>query len=783
LQTVAKFHAASIEEGVSKVTTLPEARSIDTARFVELNIGGMTCAACANTIERKLNGLDGIDASVNFATERALVSGIDEADAVRVIEAVKKAGYSASVRTDNDDAWTERAASVRISSLRRRLAVSALLAVPVCDFTILFALVPGLRFPGWEALCILLTVPIVTWGAWPFHRSTLRNLRHGSLSMDTLVSLGSVVAFGWAIYTMLFDPALRPGYWLGFGNTPIGADSIYLDVAAGMITFQLGGRYFETRARRRAGDVLNAIGNLAAKEVRVQDADGSEKIVPAASLRVGDLFVVLPGERLPADGTIFTGHSSLDTSAMTGEPIPVEVTPGDAVIGGTFNHTGRLLVRADSVGANTRLAQMAAIAEDAQRRKARVQTFADSVSSVFIPIVLVLAVVVAVIWFLVGVGPGQAIGNGIAVLIIACPCALGLATPTALMVGIGRGGQLGILVKGQDALEASGVIDTVVLDKTGTITTGLMALTDYVVLAGENEDGVLRQVAAVESGSEHSIGAAVHAELGGRFSRLPVVTEFHALPGLGARGIVHGREVVVASPRHVRDGGATIPLQLEDAIDRFESAGSTAVVAVLDGMPVAVLAVTDVIKPSAQAAIAELKKLGLRTVLLTGDAQRVADAVAAAIGVDEVIAGVLPDDKAGVIARLQSEGRRVAMVGDGINDSAALATANLGMAVVRGSDIALKSADIILVREDLRVIPDAVQLSRKSLRTIRGNLVWAFGYNIAAIPIAAFGLLNPLIAAAAMALSSVFVVTNSLRLRSFDPRSDDENQRGLVARE
>lgn len=419
---------------MSKMTTLPQPSTIDTARFVELNIGGMTCAACANTIERKLNRLDGIDASVNFATERALVSGIDETDADRAIEAVKKAGYSATVRTDDDDAWTERAASVRISSLRRRLAVSALLAVPVCDFTILFALVPSLRFPGWELLCILLTIPIVTWGAWPFHRSTLRNLRHGSLSMDTLVSLGSVVAFGWAIYTLLFDPALTPGYWLGFGNTPVGADAIYLDVAAGMITFQLGGRYFETRARRRAGDVLNAIGNLAAKEVRIQDADGSERIIPAAGLRVGDVFIVSPGERLPADGRIVSGHSSLDTSAMTGEPVPVEVTSGDAVIGGTFNHTGRLLVRADSVGANTRLAQMAAIAEDAQRRKAKVQTFADSVSSVFIPIVLLLAVIVTVIWLLVGVSPGQAIGNGIAVLIIACPCALGLATPTALMV-------------------------------------------------------------------------------------------------------------------------------------------------------------------------------------------------------------------------------------------------------------------------------------------------------------------------------------------------------------
>jgi Cu+-exporting ATPase len=400
-----------------------------TQELLELNIGGMTCAACANTIERRLNRLEGVDATVNFATERALVSGLTVAEADRAIQAVTKAGYSASVRTDADDAWTERAASVRISSLRRRLAVSALLTVPVCDFTILFALVPHLRFPGWELLCILLTIPVVTWGAWPFHRSTFRNLRHGSLSMDTLVSLGSIVAFGWAIYTMLFDPSLRPGYWLGFGATPTGADSIYLDVAAGMITFQLGGRYFETRARRRAGDVLNAIGSLAAREVRIEDADGALRIVPASALKVGDVFVVLPGERLPADGVVRSGTSSLDTSAMTGEAVPVEVAPGDSVLGGTFNHTGRLAIAARSVGANTRLAQMAAIAEDAQRRKAKVQTFADAVSSVFIPIVLGLAVVVTVIWLLIGVGTGQAIGNGIAVLIIACPCALGLATP------------------------------------------------------------------------------------------------------------------------------------------------------------------------------------------------------------------------------------------------------------------------------------------------------------------------------------------------------------------
>ena len=751
-----------------------------TQELLELNIGGMTCAACANTIERRLNRLEGVDATVNFATERALVSGLTVAEADRAIEAVTKAGYSASVRTDADDAWTERAASVRISSLRRRLAVSALLTVPVCDFTILFALVPHLRFPGWELLCILLTIPVVTWGAWPFHRSTFRNLRHGSLSMDTLVSLGSIVAFGWAIYTMLFDPSLRPGYWLGFGATPTGADSIYLDVAAGMITFQLGGRYFETRARRRAGDVLNAIGSLAAREVRIEDADGALRIVPASALKVGDVFVVLPGERLPADGVVRSGTSSLDTSAMTGEAVPVEVAPGDSVLGGTFNHTGRLAIAARSVGANTRLAQMAAIAEDAQRRKAKVQTFADAVSSVFIPIVLGLAVVVTVIWLLIGVGTGQAIGNGLAVLIIACPCALGLATPTALMVGIGRGGQLGILVKGQDALEASGVIDTVVLDKTGTVTTGEMAMTDFVIAAGENEDAVLRLVGAVEAASEHSIARAISTATAARVSRIPRVTGFRALPGLGAEGVVDGRPVLIGSPRLVREAGIVLSLHLASAVERFGREGSTAVVAVVAGDPVAVFAVTDEVKPSAAPAIAALKALGLRTILLSGDAERVATAVGNQIGVDEVISGVLPGDKAAVIEGLQASGRRVAMVGDGINDSAALATANLGMAMVRGSDIAMKSADIILVRDDLRVIVDAVLLSRRTLRTIRGNLVWAFGYNVAAIPIAALGLLNPLIAAAAMALSSVFVISNSLRLRSFEPMKSSPVEAGSL---
>ncbi len=737
--------------------------------YVELNIGGMTCSACAGNIERRLNKLEGVTATVNFATERALVTGIRPAEADRAIQAVTKAGYQAAVHEPGDDAWTARATAIRISSLRRRLAVSALLTIPLCDLTILLALVPSLRFPGWQALCIALAIPIVTWAAWPFHKSTFRNLRHGTLSMDTLVSLGSIVSFGWAVYTLVFHPSIAPGYWLGFGRTPAGADSIYLDVAAGMITFQLGGRYFESRSRRRAGDVLNAIGNLAVKEVRIEAEDGTESVVPAGSLRRGDTFVVLPGERLAADGTILSGRSTLDTSAMTGETMPVEVGPGESVIGGSVNVSGRLAVFAESVGAHTRLAQMAALAEDAQRRKARVQTFADRVSSVFIPIVLALAVVVTIIWLLLGVPAGQAIGNGIAVLIIACPCALGLATPTALMVGVGRGGQLGILIKGQDALEASGVIDTVVLDKTGTVTTGVMEVSDIELGEGRNSSTIWRLAGAIEAASEHAIAAAVVRAAAAEVELTSRVSDFEAMPGLGARGTVDGSSLIVGNPRLLAEQSVSVTGPLAERVEALENEGKTVVLLSVDGELAAIFALTDTIKPSARPAIDALKRLGLRTILLTGDTDRVARAVGNELGVDEVISQVLPADKASAIEELQRRGRTVAMVGDGINDSAALATSNLGMAMVQGSDIALKSADIILVREDLRVIADAVMLSRKTLRTIRGNLAWAFGYNIAAIPIAAFGLLNPLIAAAAMALSSVLVISNSLRLRSFEP--------------
>ncbi|TFC57498.1 MULTISPECIES: cation-translocating P-type ATPase [unclassified Cryobacterium] len=744
-------------------------RTAPADEYLELDVGGMTCSACANAVERRLNKLEGVTASVNFATERALVSGLPAAEAQLALDAVARAGYSAAVRSGDDDAWSLRATEVKISSLRRRLAISALLTIPLCDLTILLALVPDFRFVGWQLVCILLALPIVTWAAWPFHKATLRNLRHGSVSMDTLVSLGTVVSFGWAVYCMVFAPSTEPGYWLGFGVTPAGADSIYLDVAAGMVTFQLGGRYFETRSRRRAGDVLNAISNLAVRQARIVGESGDEQLIATAQLRVGDTLVVLPGERLPADGIVTDGRSTLDTSAMTGESAPAEVGPGDSVIGGTVNVSGRLRIRAVAVGTRTRLAQMAALTDDAQRRKARSQTFADQVSSIFVPIVIALAVVVTVAWLWSGADASTSVGNGIAVLIIACPCALGLATPTALMVGVGRGGQLGVLIKGQDALEASGVIDTVVFDKTGTVTTGDMQVVAVVPLGSHDRPSVLRAASAIEAASEHAIAQAIVGLARDELAEIAPVQNFTALTGLGAKGTVDGTVVLIGNQRFMTDQGVVILGEGNDELTNALQSSSTVVVVAVDGAAIGIIALSDTIKPSAAPAIAALQKLGLHTVLLTGDTVVVATAVGGEIGIDEVIGGVLPTDKAAVIERLQQSGHRVAMVGDGINDAAALATADLGLAMVRGADIAMKAADIILVREDLRVVVDAVLLARRTLRTIRGNLVWAFGYNIAAIPLAATGLLNPLIAAAAMAASSVFVISNSLRLRNFEP--------------
>jgi Cu+-exporting ATPase len=775
-------------------TTTPTDAGID--QRVELDISGMTCAACASRIERKLNKLDGVRATVNYATERAMVLGVPPERASDLVAAVQAAGYDAKpVGEDGaSDGYSDR-----VKLLRNRLIVAALITIPLGDAAIVLALVPQLRFPGWEWALIAGAIPVVFWCAWPFHKAAWRNLRHGGTSMDTLVSLGVLAAFTWSVVTTILGAPGEGSYWVGYGPAPAGADSLYLEAASAVTTFLLAGRYVEARSKRSARGVLSAIGKLAPTTVRVI-RDGVEQVVPIGTLAVGERFVVRPGERIATDGRVLVGSSAIDTSAMTGEPAPLEVGVGDRVLGGTTNTTGALIVEAEKVGAHTQLAQLAVLAEQAQARKASVQTLVDKVVAWFVPSVLGIALVTLVVWLVVGGGTRSAFSAAMSVLIIACPCALGLATPTALLVGVGRGGQLGILIKGPDALEASGVIDTVVLDKTGTLTTGVMALVaSHVVLsaghgipgqARDDEarpgmvaeldearpDDVLALAAAVEAYSEHPIGRAIVAGAAAHGVEPLPATDVTALPGHGVRGTVTDRgtdhEVVLGNRELMEAQGFSVPPAALELVEAAAEAGRTAVLLAVDGVVSGGFEVADELKESAPAAVARLKKLGLRTVLLTGDRDGAAEDVGRQVGVEEVIAGVLPAEKARVIERLQAGGRRVAMVGDGINDAAALATANLGMAVVSGTDVALKSADIILVRRSLDVVPDAIRLARRTLGTIRGNLVWAFAYNVAAIPLAAFGLLNPLIAGFAMSLSSVFVVTNSMRLRRFDPRQD-----------
>lgn len=731
---------------------------------IQLGITGMTCAACANRVERALNKLEGVTASVNYATEKAHILGLD--DPQEAVTVVERAGYTAHVPSGGDDAWAARAAATRIDSLRRRLIVSVLLTLPLMDLTIVLALVERWRFPGWQWLCIALALPVVTWAAAPFHRATWRNLRNRTGSMDTLVSLGIVASFGWAVTTLVFGVSgPSDTFWLGFGSIPDGASALYLDVAAGMTTFQLAGRYFEARSRRRAGDVLGALHALTPSTVRVVRA-GKEQIEPVAALRVSDHFIVLPGEAIPTDGEVLEGTAAVDTSMMTGEPLPVHVEPGGSVIGGTLSTNGRLRVRATAVGAHTQLAQMVALTEEAQERKAPVQQLVDRIVTWFVPVIIALAVLVGAGWFLAGRSFADAFAIGITVLIIACPCALGLATPTALMVGIGRAATLGILIKGHDALEASGVIDTVVLDKTGTLTTGVMHVErTHPDNIGEAE--LLRLAATVETGSEHAIGKAILRAADERGITYGVLEEFTALPGFGAEGRVGEQHVIIGSRRLLGDRGVELPAGADAAMKQADESGGTFIAVATDGAYAGGFVLSDELKPHAKEAVRALKEAGLRTLLLTGDSAAAGAQVQADLGIDSLRAEVLPTEKATVIADLQRHGNRVAMVGDGINDSVALATANLGLAVVDGTDVALKAADIILVREDLFVIPDAIALSRATLRTIKTNLGWAFGYNLAAIPLAAIGLLNPLIAAAAMSLSSVLVVSNSLRLQRF----------------
>ncbi|WP_264674068.1 heavy metal translocating P-type ATPase [Brevibacterium sp. CFH 10365] len=735
---------------------------------VDIDITGMTCTACARRVEKSLNRIDGATAWVNFATERARVTGLDDPEAA--LSAVKKAGYGAQIHTPGDDAWSQRAAEVRLGSLRRRLILAAVLTVPLMDATIALALVEAWRFPGWEWVCVLVALPIVTWAAWPFHRSAWKNLLNRTTNMDTLVSLGIIAAFGWAVVTAAFGFS-GPDAWLGFGLVPEGADALYLDVAAGVTTFQLAGRYFETRSRRKAGDLLAALSDLAPKTARVRGEDGAFVDTPIESVRPGDVVLVRPGETVPVDGTIVDGTAELDTSSLTGEPVPVPVSAGDRAVGGSFATNGQITIDAEAVGADTQLAQIATMAEKAQSQKALVESLVDRITAIFVPVVLVLALATLLVWLLpLGHTPSRAIGVGISVLIIACPCALGLATPTALMVGIGRGARSGILVKGHTALEASGRIDTVLLDKTGTVTTGsLQVAGSWLPDTGRSQ--LLERVAGLEMRSEHPVARGIfdfvrsHAEEGEATAGTATeVSDVEVLPGVGIEGIVDGRPMAVIS---VSAAAERIDLgsEIDDCVRVQAEAQRTVVIVIDEGAPVAALALSDDIKPDATASVEQLRTLGLRTVLLTGDGSAPAGVIAEEIGTDDVIAEVLPNDKAAVVTSLQEAGHRVAMVGDGINDASALAAADLGIAVVTGSDIAMKSADIIIVRDDLGAVAESIMLSRKTLGTIRGNLVWAFGYNVLAIPIAMFGLLNPLISAAAMAMSSVFVVYNSLRLQ------------------
>jgi Cu+-exporting ATPase len=743
-------------------------------RQVQLDITGMTCASCAMRIEKRLNKLDGVTATVNYATEKAKVTVSGSVTTDDLVSAVEAVGYSAALpRTSTPSVASDVAPTESDSAapLRQRLLMSTVLAVPV----ILMAMVPSLQFDGWQWLSLTLAAPVVTWGAWPFHRAAWANLRHAAATMDTLISVGTIAAFAWSLYALFLGDAGVIGMRHGFSFTPergMGSSQIYLEVAAGVTVFILAGRYFEARAKRRSGAALRALLELGAKDVAVL-RDGAEIRIPVEELAVDDLFVVRPGEKVATDGVVIDGTSAIDASLLTGESVPVEVGPGDAVTGATVNAGGRLVVRATRVGADTALAQIARLVEDAQTGKAQVQRLADRISAIFVPVVIALAVATLSFWLVAATTDSTtaAFTAAVAVLIIACPCALGLATPTALMVGTGRGAQLGILIKGPEVLESTKRIDTIVLDKTGTVTTGQMTLLDVVAADGTSIEDVLRFAGSLEDASEHPIAAAIAAGARQRGAVLSPVESFANTEGLGVQGVVDGHAVVVGRERFLTEWALHPDAELLAARDAAESAGRTPVFVGWDGAPRGLLVVADAIKDTSAEAVAGMKALGLRPVLLTGDNERAARAVAAEVGIDEVIAEVLPSQKVDVIRRLQAEGRVVAMVGDGVNDAAALAAADLGLAMGTGTDAAIEASDLTLVRGDLRAAVDAIRLARRTLGTIKGNLFWAFAYNIAALPIAAAGLLNPMLAGAAMAFSSVFVVTNSLRLRRFQPAS------------
>ena len=760
-------------------------------RDVELQISGMTCSSCAARIEKRLNKLDGVEAAVNFATGQARVHAPPTVESQQLVAQVEAAGYSAKVAGDHggpagrggraEHGGHATAAPAggghdhgavpeedEVDDVRRRTVGSLVLTLPV----VAMAMVPALQFEHWQWLSLMLAAPVVTWGAWPFHRMAWMTARHAAANMDTLISVGVLAAFGWSLWALFLGEAGEPGMKMTFSldvERGSGTHEIYLEVASAVTVFILAGRYFEARAKRRSGAALRALLELGAKEVAVL-RDGAEVNIPIDQLAVGDRFVVRPGEKLATDGVVEEGTSAVDASMLTGESVPVEVGPGDGVVGATINAGGRLLVRATRVGADTQLAQMARLVSDAQLGKAPIQRLADRVSGIFVPIVIFLAAATLGFWLGADESTATAFTAAVAVLIIACPCALGLATPTAILVGTGRGAQLGILIKGPEVLESTRRVDTVVLDKTGTITTGHMTLVEVAPADGETEDEVLRLVGALEAASEHPIAQAIAAGARARVGALPPVESFENTKGLGVQGVVDGRAVVAGREQFLADWSLHLPAPLASAKDDAEAAGRTAIVAAWDGAVRAVIVVADAVKPTSAEAIVELRELGLRPVLLTGDNQRAAAAVGAEVGIDEVIAEVLPDEKLEVVRRLQAEGRVVAMVGDGVNDAAALAQADLGLAMGTGTDVAIEASDITLVRGDLRSAADAIRLSRHTLATIKGNLFWAFAYNVAALPLAAAGLLNPMLAGAAMAFSSVFVVTNSLRLRRFNAR-------------
>jgi P-type Cu+ transporter len=784
----------------------PPAAASPATREVELAIEGMSCAACAVRIEKKLNKLDHVTAAVNYATATARVTAPPALPVEALTAAIGDAGYtarptgSAAETAGPDAAGAEAAAGEETGDgstaadryaayLRRRLIVALIFFVPLTDLSLTLSLVPSVRFPGWQWTLVACAAPVALWAAWPFHRAALKNARHGTSSMDTLVSLGIIAACGWSVYAMFFLDRGPAGESVLHQLIHGSGGGIYLEVAASVTTFLLAGRLYEARARRTAGAAMRELAASGAKEVCVLRPDGTEHQIPAGRLRPGDMFVVRPGETIAADGEVLFGQTAVDRSMMTGESVPGEAAEGDSVVGGTIALTGRLVVRAVRVGPDTQLAHLIRLVEQAQADKAAIQRLADRISGVFVPAVLICAALTLAGWLLAGGPAGHAFAAALAVLIIACPCALGLATPAALVAACGRGAQLGIFIKGYQALESSRAVDTVVLDKTGTVTTGRMSLAGVQTVAGTSRAELLRYAGAVEQASEHAVAAAISAAAEAEASAeaagagaatgtgagpLPAALSFRALPGLGARGTVGGRKVVVGRAALLAESGMPAPAELAGPCRAWEESGCTTVLVGWDGAVRGAVAVADTVKPSAAAAVAELRALGLHPVLLTGDNEATARAVAAATGIDEVIAGSLPAGKAAVVRDLQARGRSVAMVGDGVNDAPALAAASLGLALGSGTDVAICAADLILLRDDLRVVADAIRLARGTFRTIRRNLAWAFSYNLAALPLAALGFLNPIVASAAMTLSSVFVVWNSLRLGRFRvaPRRD-----------